>query len=170
MSNYLQCLKHISQTVNFYRIKRSFTIFLSQALLIDFPTIQELRGISRTVVDDFAMSQIQRADCLHILIAQPEVPDIKVFLHAFLMNRLRNNDNAPLHIPLERNLRRCLSILRANLCQNRMCKNAMLSFCHRSPRFRLYAKLLHGFQCPCLCKERVKLHLIDHRLDPCVQA
>lgn len=94
---------------------------------MNLPAVQKFCGISGAMVNNLAVSQIQRADCLHIFIAQPEVPNIEVFLHALLVNRLRNNDNASLRIPPERDLRRRLSMLCADFRQNRMRENAMLS-------------------------------------------
>lgn len=45
---------------------------------MDLPSVQPLRYLRRTVVDDLAVPQIQLADGRHILLVQREIPDIQV--------------------------------------------------------------------------------------------
>lgn len=63
-----------------------------------------------------------------------------------------------------------LAILLTDPGQNRMGENAIFPFCHRSPCFRLDIQGLHIFNGSGLSKERVQIHLIDHRSNPGVQA
>lgn len=60
---------------------------------MNLPSIQKFRGISRAVVNNLTMTQIQFTDSFHIRITQHKIPDIQIFFHTFPMNRFRNNDN-----------------------------------------------------------------------------
>ncbi len=137
---------------------------------MNLPSIQKFRGISRAVVNNLTMPQIQFTDSFHIRITQHKIPDIQIFFHTFSMNRFRNNDNPPLHIPPQGHLCSALSIFRSDFTKNRMGKDSMLSFRHRAPCLRLHTKFFHNGKRVCLCKKRMQLYLVDHRPDFCVQA
>ena len=92
-----------------------------------------------------------------------EIPDIDVLLHAVFVYRFRDYHDASLDIPAKGYLCGALPVFLTDLCQHRMCKDPMVTFCERSPCFRNDAILFHQGKGIVLLEERVQFHLINCR-------
>lgn len=73
------------------------------------------------MVDDLTVSEIQFCDLFHICIAEAEIPDIDVLLHAVFVYRFRDYHDASLDIPAKGYLCGALPVFLTDLCQHRMC-------------------------------------------------
>ena len=115
------------------------------------------------VVYDFAVSDIQFCDFVHIFFAELKIPDVHVLFHTVFVNGFWNYDNAALYVPAESNLSRALSVFFSDRRKNRMSEDAVVSFCEWSPCFRTYAVFFHQCKSVFLLEERMKLYLVDCR-------
>ena len=51
------------------------------------------------MVNNLAMTQVQRVHFLHVLFGESEIPNVKILFHALRMDALGNNGHAPLRVP-----------------------------------------------------------------------
>lgn len=60
--------------------------------------MEHLDKVGIVVIHNIAVPHIQGIDFFHLLPRQCKVPDVKILLHAFFMDRLGDDHNAPLNI------------------------------------------------------------------------
>ncbi len=66
------------------------------------------------MIDNFAMTNIQLGNFLHIFVRKLEVPNSKVLLHTLLVNRFWNNRYPSLDVPAQGYLSGSFAILLTN--------------------------------------------------------
>ena len=74
-------------------------------LFVYFVAVKPFYSFGVAVVDYFAVPQVERGNCRHFGVAEAEVPDVEVFLYSLAVCRFRDNNNAALGVPSQRNLR-----------------------------------------------------------------
>ena len=112
--------------------------------------------------EEQAVSQVQLADALHILVTQREVEHIEVLLHTLLADGLRDDNHAALDEVAQGGLCRTLVVFRTDGYQRFVAEEVVASLGKRSPRHNMCAVLLHNLLRLYLLVEHVGFHLIDH--------
>lgn len=112
--------------------------------------------------EEQAVSQVQLADALHVLVAQREVEHIDILLHTFLADGFRNDNHAALDEVAQGGLCRALVVFCADGYQCFVTEEVVAPFGERSPCHNVCALLLHNLLRLYLLVEHVRFHLIDH--------
>lgn len=128
---------------------------------MDFHLADSQRSLRIHFVVNGALFRIQRADSLHVFIAEGKIENIDIFLHPFFVDRFRDDDDAALQEPAEHDLTCRLAVLLGNLLQKRMAEDMIRPFGERSPGFVLDVLFFHeGFFGPLLVPD-IGFDLID---------
>ena len=93
-----------------------------------------------------------------------EIKDIEIFLHPFLVGRLRNHNNTALNQEPQNGLCNGFSILCTNFLQNRILEQIFSALCKRPPRFNLRVILVQILPSLLLLLERMGFNLVHCRL------
>lgn len=132
-------------------------------LTADFAAAQPLCRHRRKVVDSFAVSNIHSRGRRHILVTQPEIKHVDIFLDTLFMARFRDSGNASLDMPAENDLGNALTIFRADARQKFILEDVLLSLGQGSPHLNLNARRFHVGHRLGLLEERVCFYLIERR-------
>lgn len=108
------------------------------------------------VVHNFTVTNIQSSNLCHVFLAELEIPNSKILLHALLMDGFRNHRYASLYIPAQSHLGSCLSIFLSNGSQYRMGKNVVPALS------RSMQRLENEIQVPLFIRRKNKIELNEN--------
>ena len=72
------------------------------------------------MVEEEAVGGVELGNRLHVLSIKLEVEEIKILLHSFLVNNLRDDDDVALQQPAQGYLCSCLAVFLVNLGEGRV--------------------------------------------------
>src|SRR4051794_38085986 len=124
---------------------------------------QELHHRGIAVVEEEALSGLERTDGVHVFAPELEVEDVEVLGHPLLAHRLRDRHDASLREPPQDHLSHGLPVLPADRLQHVVPEDVVLAFRERPPRLHLDAVLPQELLRLDLLVEGVRLDLIDRR-------
>ena len=110
---------------------------------VDFHPVEHLDKLGVTVVHDLAVADVELCDLCHILVAELEVSDGQVLLHAILVDGLRDDGDAALDVPPQGHLGGALAVFLADGGQHGMGEDAVAALGKGTPCFGMDAVLLH---------------------------
>ena len=109
---------------------------------MDFHPMEHLDKLGVAVVHDLAVADVELCDLCHILVAELEVPDGQVLLHALLVDGLRDDGDAALDVPPQGHLGGALAVFLADGGQHGMGEDAVVALGKETPCFGMDAVLL----------------------------
>lgn len=80
------------------------------------------------MVEEEAVGGVEIGNRLHVLSIKLEVEEIKILLHSFLVNSLRDDDDVALQQPAQGYLCSCLAVFLVNLGEGRVGEQSVLFF------------------------------------------
>ena len=107
--------------------------FQREYLFVNLHLMEHLDELGIAVVYDLAVADVQLRDLGHIRVTELEVPDVDVLLHALLVDRLGDDGDAALYVPVQGYLRCALAVLLADGGQDRVGKNTVVALGEGAP-------------------------------------
>ena len=115
------------------------------------------------MVEEETLAGVEAGDLLHVILAQLEIEDVEILLHALHMYGLRYDDHTALDEPAQSYLSRRFAIFLSDTHKDRVGEEIVAALGKRPPRHDVAAILLHILPGADLLVEHVGLHLIHHR-------
>ena len=115
------------------------------------------------MVEEEALPGVESTDRLHILIAEREVKDVEILLHALFVGALRDDYDVILQEVAKADLGNTLTIPGPYGGEDRVGEESVAAFCHRAPCHVGAAEFLLEASELLLLIEDMGLHLVDHR-------
>lgn len=114
------------------------------------PLHKLLGCFSAMMVEEEAVGGVEIGNRLHVLSIKLEVEEIKILLHSFLMNGLRDDDDVALQQPAQGYLCGSLAVFLANLAEGRVGEQSVLFFIILKS-YRCYFILLYSSSLTASC-------------------